>query len=194
MKIVTILDTETTGLLRSDKVICFGAILASLDEEANTLKFEAATELYNEVPVKISVEASRISGIDNVKLHQLAQGMTTREVGECVAEYIHTSDLIVGHNIISFDARMIQETYPIVGKIPYSKMVDTIQACQKHFGKRMKLEQAVKILKIPCKEDFARDVKDSVFGTSFHSALYDAYCTARLYAKLKGYTWIGDTE
>lgn len=186
---ITWIDTETSGLLRYDKVFNTGMCATMVDTELKTVEFMGYTDLFNDIPVKISVEATRVNNMTNALLKKIANGTTINDNSIIIQGIIEESEYIGGHNT-QFDIRMIENTYKSCGIISKKKYTDTQSLCQKAYKKRMTLTNAIKDIDADLPKEFIRDINDSAYVARSHTALYDAYCTARLYTFLKGYKWV----
>lgn len=119
-----ILDTETTGLsTKFHEVIEIGIVRA-------TDRVQLFREIVAEHPENANYDALKIT---NKTLHDLKRGVSKEEAVETVEEFFALDGstpagrVIVGHNIISFDKKMLFALWEKVGKwFPANLWIDTI--------------------------------------------------------------------
>lgn len=102
-----ILDTETTGLERTDEVVEL-AMLRFRFDEGGILALDEVFAQMREPSVPISEEASRITGITA----EMVAGK--RITDEQVAAFLEGSELVLAHNA-NFDRPMVERTFPGAG-------------------------------------------------------------------------------
>jgi DNA polymerase-3 subunit epsilon len=102
-----ILDSETTGLERTDEVVEL-AMLRFRFDEAGVLSLDAVFTQMREPNVPISEEASQVTGIT-------AEMLAGKRIDEAdVAAFLQGAELIIAHNA-AFDRPMVERTFPASG-------------------------------------------------------------------------------
>lgn len=168
------IDTETTGLYTSDKVVEIAAILC--DERGN--EWGSINFLINN-DCDIPPEASNIHGITRENCEDY--GVPRETFVQLFIQMVDKCDFIIAHNL-SYDLRMLQQYFvPFESSIIQSKkqfctMLKSTNICQcvnKNGGKKFpKLSEAYKII---CGEDLQ----------GAHRALADAKACREIFFKLK---------
>lgn len=102
-----ILDSETTGLERTDEVVEL-AMLRFRFDEAGVLSLDAVFTQMREPNVPISEEAAQVTGIT-------AEMLAGKRIDEAdVAAFIEGAELIIAHHA-AFDRPMVERTFPACG-------------------------------------------------------------------------------
>lgn len=180
------IDTETTGLTKRDKVICFGMVAVTTNDETKEAHLICTDEIYNNVDIPITAGARNVHGISNEMLVKLSEGKLPYQVANDIEQYLRfEGSYLVGYNIF-FDLTKIQHTYPSIDIEASSPYIDVMSTATKKFGRKVTLEFATANKHYDL--DFARE-NISVKLDGYHSAVYDAYCAIRFYLEEKGYTW-----
>jgi DNA polymerase-3 subunit epsilon len=102
-----ILDTETTGLERTDEVVELAMLRFRFDEGGILALDEVFTQM-REPSVPISEEASRITGITA----EMVAGK--RITDEQVSAFLEGTELVIAHHA-TFDRPMVERSFPSVG-------------------------------------------------------------------------------
>jgi DNA polymerase III epsilon subunit-like protein len=163
------IDTETTGLGKSDVVLQLAYIATNAD---GSEVLEKDATFAHEFDYEIHPEAAKVNGL--TKEIVKAKGYWPPSI-ERTLQMLHTlaeSMFVVGHNI-DFDLRLIRQTCERYG-VEFPATVNTI--CTK---------KAAQKAKIPAK---LGDLHNHLFGKDFdgaHDALADVKATARCFFELK---------
>lgn len=119
-------DLETTGLGNRDKIIQFAGIRYSIPDFKEIDSLNVYFKLDDILPEKI-VE---LTGITDEILD--TQGLDHDTAFAKVASFLREDDLIIGHNIESFDNRFMQNFYNENGKdFIYGDCIDTLKLAKK---------------------------------------------------------------
>ena len=117
-KVIMSCDIETTGLsVYKDKIIEIGAY--KVYPNGKTANFSELIKIDTELPKEII----KLTKITDEMLKE--KGKQANEVYDNFKDFIEDVDIIIGHNIISFDNRFIDKAIPNV--LLYKEMIDTLQ-------------------------------------------------------------------
>lgn len=176
--IITVLDTETTGLdLLQHEVIEVGIVQARVDPTRIIRTKQWQTKIKPRYIERASPIALKINGYTDEKWANAA--MPTKAIAE-IKSYIQTSSLLVGQNLI-FDLRFINKLFEDHGEMPLK--------FPNYYDTKMMAEGLVKLGKLKSSSlDFLSDhfnVKN--YGRP-HTALADANRTLEVYKILSKQT------
>jgi len=163
------LDTETTGLGKSDVVLQLAYIATNVD--GRKVLFQNAT-FAHEFDYEIHPEAAKVNGLTKEAINE--RGYLPPTIWKVLNDLpsLAITMFVVGHNI-DFDLRLIRQTCERYG-VEFPATVKTI--CTK---------KAAQKAKIPAK---LGDLYRHLFGEDFesaHDALADVKATARCFFELK---------
>ena len=114
-----IFDTETTGLsTESSKVLEFAYML--LDHETGNVEHDV---MYFNTDEEVPAAASIVNGLTRAKLGSLSSGLYFDERLEEMREVFHKADILVGHNIKSYDIPLMMSNFRMYGQ-SLSKLPD----------------------------------------------------------------------
>ena len=182
------LDTETTGLEGTDKIIQLSYIIT--DRKCNILD---AKNYFFDVDVEISKGATEVHGIDKEKLIELSGGKKFKDYAKDILWDFQNAKVIC-HNV-KFDTNMLKYEFARLHKklqlrdtfCTMEGYTDILKLWHEYYGyKWPKLEEVVEYLnldredlKVKSTEVFKEEVAD------FHDARLDVYTTYRIYKALK---------
>jgi DNA polymerase III epsilon subunit family exonuclease len=127
---VVVIDTETTGLSKRDRVIEVGAILAKGDEIIDTLE----TLVFQEQP--ISDSARSVNGITQ---RMLIRAPLFRSIEGKLGDMFHAAYAFVAHNV-AFDYKMLSRDIHIP---QFLKVFDTMKASKSLGYKKNSLDEVI---------------------------------------------------
>ncbi len=159
--IFTVVDLETTGLFKKDRIVELAAI--RLNDEGEVL-----ADLETLVNPMRDIGNSHIHGIS---AKDVAEAPTFEEIAGDLLEFLKPTDVVVGHNL-DFDLRFLRNEF---GRCKYAFPEVSTMCTMSLVGEVFKncprnLNAACALLEIP------RD--------GAHSAFYDAKATAQIFIKI----------
>ncbi|MGX7589309.1 3'-5' exonuclease [Candidatus Vidania fulgoroideorum] len=161
-KKIVVIDTETTGLKKKDRII----EIACLTIKKNKINDTFHTYLYNNR--KISKESFKLHKIKKKKLKNKPEFKDVHKK----LDKILKNNIIVAHNA-KFDLKFLKREYAMIGKYRKFKYIDTLNMAKKIFpGKKNSIKNLSKRLKI-------KNYK------KMHRAINDANILAKIYLKFK---------
>lgn len=179
-----IVDVEATGFENSDDITQLSII-----EVDNNLQIVDYYNGYFNTDIQISPKVESITGVNNIKLKTLSNGMYLED---SIADFMHMfqKDLpIIGHNI-SFDKRMIEQNLMRTGfSLPQAETLCTmhtltdVMKLKGKFNKPKypKLEEAFAFVSRQTKvsrADYNKYYTDNFERPlTAHDAVYDTYLT-----------------
>lgn len=190
-----IMDTETTGLTKTDEVIQFSAVVLE------DLRPDRLVNFYCETQVPVSAGAFNVHHLDNAKLHKLSESQVFEDNWlEFVDSLRGAKQVWIDWSSGGFDERLINQTLVNNGLDDYfhfprcrtltecsQNMIsefDLMGALRRKLSRRsMKLEDAANTL--PYTREQINFVYDKVTASvpnmdkesRFHNAMYDAFVT-----------------
>lgn len=195
-----IFDVETTGLVKTDEVIQFSAIVLK-----ENFKTETAVNFYCNTQVPINAQAFNVHHLDKAKLFKLSEGYSFEDSWLPFIESLRGKQVIwIDWSLNGFDERLINQTlvnngledyfhFPRYSQLSacYKDMISEFHlmgALSKKFNRaHMKLEAAVNMLPYSRAQlDYAYEkiavlLPESEMDMKYHNALYDTFMTYMLF-------------
>lgn len=169
------LDLETTGLSFEDghRIIEVGMIKLDFDPVGGGSS--EIGRLIQRIHPNRSIPADAVA-VHGITLHDLVGCPQFADVAESIVNFLDDADLLVGHNLVGFDAPFLAMELMAAGKTPpeHLRMVDTIDA-----------RWATPHGKLPNLGELCYALEIGYDPSAAHSAEYDIRCT--LHAFLAGY-------
>ena len=100
--VITVFDTETTGLGSSAKIIQFSAVKYRIEKDLSLTEI-GIIDLYINPEMNLPEKITELTGITDEMLKDMP---TEKEIGPKLLEFIEDSDVLAAYNI-KFDLRMI---------------------------------------------------------------------------------------
>lgn len=163
----TVFDIETTGLARTNDIIEIGAL--KVRDKKVIDKFSTLVRPRKSIPYLIQ----EITGIDNMMV------LDAPKIEEALPLFLDFigDDILLGHNIVSFDSKFICREAAEIGKNLKNQLFDTLT-----YAKRLKKSG------VPMPESLSLDVLCQLFKIerkASHRAYDDALANAKVFFLLR---------
>lgn len=173
---IIFVDTETTGLGASDRIVQIAWVVHTLDG----YQVKSENHVIKPVGFEIPQKATAIHGITTQEA--IDGGEDLDMVLRRFMEDSLKSSLIVGHNI-SFDVRMIDQEFPRIGS---AYNLNLIEKCCTMY--KSKIYCSIPTDKRGWKNPNLKELYKKLFNTGFenaHDAMGDVKATLKCYYKLR---------
>ncbi len=159
----TVFDIETTGLARTNDIIEIGAL--KVRNKKVVEKFSTLVRPRKSIPYLIE----EITGIDNLMV------LDAPRIEEALPKFLDFigDDILLGHNIVSFDSKFICREASELGINPKNPLFDTLT-----YAKRLKKSG------VPMPDSLSLDVLCQLFKierNAAHRAYDDALANAKVF-------------
>ena len=164
MPIVSIIDSETTGISKDSRLVEYAAVHLNLTEVGDEILYDTTHESFLINPgIEIPPEAS---AVHHLTLDHLASAISHEDAQQAIAVSLTNTDYVVAHNA-AFDSRFIHTTIPWICTYRCAKHLVTANS----YG-----NQALR---------YALGLKPTLpENLSSHRALYDSLVTVELFIYL----------